>query len=78
MWKTGTPHPQAETLEYADEFSAPPRVVHCAGSELRFQLQGKNTAKFWRDWLVLRIIPELKKRFPEIGDVCSIGDCGQT
>jgi hypothetical protein len=39
---------------------------------LRLRLEGKsttNTNNIWKDLLALRIVPELKKHFSEIGNV---------
>ena len=54
-----------EILEYEDELSAPPEVISCEGSELRFRLRGKGE-KLWKDWMVMRILPDLKAEFPEV------------
>jgi hypothetical protein len=70
-WSNGT----QERLHYGQEFSAPPHIVKCEGSEMRFRLQGKNSAKLWKDWLVSRLIPDIKQQFPEIGQFQSIHDC---
>jgi hypothetical protein len=52
---------------FADEFAAPPKVISCRDFEFRFQLVGKDPArKFWMDWLVRRLIRDLRTGFPEI------------
>ena len=71
LW-TGPSLTGPEHERYADEFSAPPRVTRFEGSELTFRLEGKATTKptnIYKDWLVLRIVAELNKRFPEVGKV---------
>lgn len=77
VWKTG-PN-LTRTIEqvhyYDDEFMKPPKVVSCEGSELRFQLFGKRTAKFWKDWLISRLLPDLREQFREVGERVHLEDC---
>jgi hypothetical protein len=78
IWETGPglSLERSELLYYQDEFVSPPRVVSRSASEFRFQLLGKDSArKLWKDWLVSRIMPDLKTRFPEIGNLLGISDC---
>jgi hypothetical protein len=63
-WSAG----DKEELQFSDEFASPPRVISCKGTELRFQLEGKSSAKSWKDWIVSRIIPDLRTRFPQVGE----------
>jgi hypothetical protein len=76
QWRTGPDQAVTEEqiLHYQDEFRKPPEVA-LDGSELRLRLLGKQSAKYWRDWLVSRLIPDLKAKFPELGDRLSIKDC---
>jgi|SRR5262245_57668935 len=55
-----------ETIHYESEFSRPPQIISCANSQLRFRLFGVKSAKYWKDWLVFRLVPDLKVEFPEI------------
>lgn len=69
-----------EQRDYFDEFYAAPAVISLKEREIRIRLQGKPSAKWWKDWLALRIIEELKAEFSEIGEVgaienCSTSDC---
>jgi hypothetical protein len=66
---------KVQTLNYADEFAAPPVVSVDPETKLRLQLRGKGTAKFWKDWVVSRLIPDLKSQFPGIGELLCIRDC---
>jgi hypothetical protein len=61
--------------QYDDEFSKPPQLVSSTRAKLRFRLLGKSSAKWWKDWMVLRIIPDLKARFPAVGKLVSVGNC---
>jgi hypothetical protein len=64
-----------ERRDYFDEFGAVPSATTLVDRELRIQLQGKPGAKWWKDWLALRIIKELQAAFPKIKDVEAIKDC---
>lgn len=75
--KTG---PNLETiriqeLHYDDEFVGLPEVAAGPTSELQVRLRGKKTAKFWRDWLVSRLMPDLKAAFPEVGELLYVRNC---
>jgi hypothetical protein len=78
-WRTGpnlaTTYEQV--LHYEDDFMKPPEIVSCEGAELRIRLFGKKSSKFWRDWLVSRLLPDLKAEFPEVevGKGLCIEDC---
>jgi hypothetical protein len=76
-WRTGPNQALVEEqiLQYENEFIGPPEIVSYDGSELRFRLFGKPSAKYWKDWLVSRLIPDLKAQFPEIVDRFLIEDC---
>ncbi|GGA39957.1 hypothetical protein [Dyella nitratireducens] len=63
-----------EVLSYSDEFLAIPEVEE-AGAELRIRLFGARTARFWKDWLVSKIAPDLKAQFPQVGELLYIRDC---
>ena len=70
-WDTGG----AEELHYEREFGSGPEPVSCTTTELRMRLEGLPTAGRWKDWIVWRIVPELKAAFPEVQDVCGVKDC---
>jgi hypothetical protein len=72
VWNKGDKSAREEVLRFDEEFSAPPRVSHHDGSEFRFRLEGRSSAKFWKDWWVHRITPDLKANFPEIGEFRNI------
>jgi hypothetical protein len=66
-----------ETLTYTDQFSAAPHVVFCKDSQLKFRLEGsRHPSSAWKDWLVLRILPDLREQFPEIQEgLGSVSNC---
>ena len=47
LWETRGSQ-ETEELQYADQFSAAPYLVSCAGDELRFRLEGRNAAAISR------------------------------
>jgi hypothetical protein len=75
LWTRNWSNGSVEELRYLDEFSAAPRLTSCENGELIIVLDGKpNAGKVWKDWLVSRMWPDIKKCFPEITDLCSIRD----
>jgi hypothetical protein len=75
-WNRGHKTERTEVLLYDDEFSGAPQLVRCEGSQLRFRLIGKSSAKkWWKDWLVSRMIPDLKARFPAVEEVVGAQNC---
>jgi hypothetical protein len=64
-----------EVLVYSDEFLSAPEVSLGGKSELQIQLLGTKSSKFWKDWLVSKIAPDLKEKFPYIGELLYIRDC---
>jgi hypothetical protein len=62
LWRTGPSLSIAneETLRWEDEFLRPPEVSIIESSKFCFKLFGKRT-KFWRDWLVSRLLPDLRE-----------------
>jgi hypothetical protein len=78
-WQTGSnlATTQAQELHYDDEFTGPPEVAAGPTSELQLRLRGKKTAKFWKDWLVSRLVPDLMAAFPGLGELLYIRDCAE-
>lgn len=65
-----------DTFVFNDEFKSIPTAVSCDSGELRIRLEGSPTSqRFWRDWLALRIVPELLGSFPEIKKMTNVRDC---
>src|SRR5437867_2814598 len=59
---------QEEELQYIQDFNQEPLPIACSTTELKIQLECKPSAQLWKDWLVSRILPDLKTSFPEIRD----------
>ncbi len=62
---------------YEDEFAGAPKISHGPGEEICITLRGQKTARFWRDWFVLRMLPDLKARFSQIGKTLSVENAAQ-
>ncbi len=75
-WKSGPKLERGtlQTLHYGDEFLEPPVIAVGPDSELQLRLRGQKTAKFWRDWLVSRLVPDLKEEFSNVGELLYIRD----
>lgn len=76
-WNTGPnlSTSSVESLRYDEEFSGPPEVHYGPSSEPQLRLRGRKSAKYWRDWLVWRLVPDLKAAFPVIGELIYIRNC---
>lgn len=76
-WRTGPNFSASgpQVLKYRDEFTASPEIALGSSSELQLRLKGAKTAKYWKDWLVARLVPDLKAAFPGIGNLLYIRDC---
>jgi hypothetical protein len=64
-----------ETLNYTQEFKREPYPVSCTPTELTIRFEGQPSAKWWKDWLVLKILSDLKSAFVEFRDVTRMRDC---
>ncbi|HEY5758491.1 MAG TPA: hypothetical protein VIU34_21840 [Steroidobacter sp.] len=60
-----------QNLLYFEEFNSAPRVLS-GGSQLRLVIEARNAGNSWRDWLVARLVPDVKSRFPQIGETLLI------
>ena len=75
-WFENTEHETQYLLN--DEFTCPPYALKIDERHLGIVLNGKPTSKkFWKDWLVIRILPELKQAFPQIEEVIGIKNYDQ-
>jgi len=64
-----------ERLLYDADFTAPAKALPHEDSKISIRLVGKGESKFWRDWLVSKLLPDLKKQFSEIGEGLSARNC---
>jgi hypothetical protein len=74
-WKRNWIPSGQEILNYGDEFKREPYPVACTSTELTIRLEGQPSARWWRDWLVLRILADLKSSFVEFRDLDRVRDC---
>jgi hypothetical protein len=70
-WSSG----RSEELRFEDEFSTAPQVIETGCRKVVLRFEGSSTAKFWKDWIVSRIIPDLRDKFPEVGEFCKARNC---
>jgi hypothetical protein len=75
-WRSGPDlsSSKPEVLRYEDTFLSPPSVTVGENAELQLRLIGRQQKSLWKDWLVSKILPDMKDRFPEIGDRLYIRD----
>ena len=78
-WERQWDTKRIERLNFYDEFSAL-QVVSCTASKLVFRLEGKQVQgkpgnRWWKDWLVLRLLPEVRVAFAEVTALESIKNC---
>ncbi len=73
VWRREWSDGRVENLRFEDEFFGAPCPVRIdATGMFAVRLDAKPTAKWWKDWIVLRVVKELREAFPELGDVGSI------
>jgi len=76
IWtRNWVPSGREEILNYSDEFKREPYPVSCTPTELTLRLEGQPSAQWWKDWLVERILSDLKSSFAEFRDVNRIRNC---
>src|SRR5437667_12792537 len=64
-----------EELHYDAEFKSEPKTVSCSTDELKIRLEGQPSATWWKDWMVSRILQDLKAAFSEVTGVGHLRDC---
>jgi hypothetical protein len=64
-----------QDIRYDDEFAGNPFHVEYANGLLSFRLEGKPTARWWKDFLGLRLLKDLQQAFPSIRAVEKMQDC---
>ncbi len=76
MRRLSTGGARMERYDYMDDFLGAPCVVVAPDSVI-LRFEGKPGARKWKDW-VARIITELSRDVPEMGEVKSILNCEDT
>src|ERR1041385_7896579 len=54
-----------DELRYDEEFKGPPTAIVSAPNELGIRLECKPSAKWWKDWMVYRLLTDLRRVFTE-------------
>lgn len=77
-WKTGPNLSilNTEALEFEDSFLRSPDVIFEPPATLCILLHGRDRSSPWRDWLISKIIPDVRRAFPQVGDPLFIKDSG--
>ena len=75
-WKWSLAKSAGGVLDFLDDFVGLPTVVVCAPAFvcLRFECRPK-AKKWWKDWLVLRMLQDIHAAFAEVTAVEKIGNC---
>ena len=67
--------PAEGKLDFFDSFASIPLVETDGASAVRLRFEGKPAAKWWKDWVIIRILKELPVALPEITKVERIENC---
>jgi hypothetical protein len=62
-------------LDYFDDFSREPFHVRCTVDTVSFRLEGRPSARWWKDWLAFRIVEDLRAALPEVKDLLTVTNC---
>jgi hypothetical protein len=75
-WETSLFESVGGRLDFFEDFAQVPSCSVSGPDLLCLHLQSRPGArKWWKDWLVLRILKELPNAFPEFAEVQKITDC---
>jgi hypothetical protein len=75
-WRTSLAASAGGLLSFFDEFSGPPTCFLKGPNALGLRVEGRpNMGRWWRDWLILRILKDLQGEFSEVIQVESFADC---
>lgn len=71
VWKTGgdwNTVAENELLAFEDDFLSSPEIRLKDDTQMLIRVFVRSSSKNWRDWLVLKLVPDLRSEFPEIKD----------
>jgi hypothetical protein len=78
-WKTPLAASTGELLSFFDEFTGPPTCFLKDPNSLCLRVEGRpNMGRWWRDWLILRVLKDLKANFSEVTAVESFTNCSDS
>jgi hypothetical protein len=76
FWKWSLAKRAGGLLDFLDDFVGPPAVVVRTPAFICLRFECRPQAKkWWKDWLVLRILKDIHAAFDEVIAVENIGDC---
>lgn len=65
-----------ETLDFLNDFAGPPTCAERSPESLIVRVEGTpKFTKWWKDWIVLKLLKDLQSHFHEITDVQSVVNC---
>jgi hypothetical protein len=71
QWKFGD-----RLLDFFEDFAGAPSCIVSAPGLLTLRFDGRpQSKKWWKDWIGVRLLSDLRKAFSEIGDVDGVVDC---
>jgi hypothetical protein len=65
VWRGGT-YEETEILSYRQDFVRSPEILLKDKSTLLITLYVRRPSRQWKDWLVLRLMPDLREEFVEV------------
>jgi hypothetical protein len=77
-WKPGFSHPESRdgVFDFQRDFTGPPSCSTQVANLVRLRLEGRPESKrTWKDWLCMKLLPELRRVFAEIRAIEKIQDC---
>lgn len=74
-WKRSLVKKGKVVLDYFDDYAGLPSLLTCPPDFLILRLAGRPGARWWKDWLILRLLKELRNAFEEITALERIIDC---
>lgn len=69
---------RGRTLDYFDEFLGPPHDVTCQADTLLLALRCSEGARYWADWVTLRLARDLAASFDEVEPIVQVSVAPET
>jgi len=69
---------QGQLLDFFAEFSGSPTCVKRTPESLTLRVDGRSgSTKWWKDWIVLRLLKDLQGKFSELQSVDAFTNCAE-